>query len=74
MTPVDIGILELKSAVENLEAAIDRIQDQIDELSTSALLLIVEIDCLTAGSQRSRQLSNKSGRKSLLATYAPRNN
>ena len=73
MTPVDIGILELKSAVENLEAAIDRIQDQIDELSASALLLILEIDCLTAGPQRSQQLSNRSGRKSLLATYVLRN-
>ncbi|KAI0093725.1 Snf7-domain-containing protein [Irpex rosettiformis] len=31
VTPVDIGILELKTAVENLEAAIDRLHDQIDD-------------------------------------------
>lgn len=33
ITPVDIGILELKSAVNTLEAVIDRLHSQIDELS-----------------------------------------
>ncbi|KAI0688626.1 Snf7-domain-containing protein [Cytidiella melzeri] len=31
ITPVDIGVLELKSAVESLETGIDRLQGQIDE-------------------------------------------
>jgi hypothetical protein len=38
ITPVDIGILELKSAVNTVEAVIDRLHSQIDELSPSMQL------------------------------------
>ncbi|KAI0345138.1 hypothetical protein BDW22DRAFT_1001391 [Trametopsis cervina] len=31
VTPVDIGVLELNSAIHKLEAAIDRLQEQIDD-------------------------------------------
>ena len=31
ITAVDIGVLELKLAIANLEASIERMQEQIDE-------------------------------------------
>jgi hypothetical protein len=37
ITAVDRGILELKSAVENMHAQVNGIQHKIDELSTSLL-------------------------------------
>lgn len=51
VTPVDVGVLELKSAVENLEAAIDRLQDQIDELSMADVILVANTNIMWQSSR-----------------------